>query len=94
MVNKTVSNNGLDLTVRQTLDYNHALYIILNVVVPKDIKIPEYTQFNNCDIKLDKFKGGSYSLLKSNTYGNFNKILNVNKIKSITIGNEIISLEK
>ncbi len=34
------------------------------------------------------------SLLKAYTSGNFMKILDVNEIESVTIGNEVIKLEK
>lgn len=60
-VNKTVSNNGLDLTVRQTLGDDHALYIILDVIAPKGIKIPENAYFNTTNIDLHKFNGGGWS---------------------------------
>ena len=38
--------------------------------------------------------GGSSSLIKSHTCGNFSKILDVSEIKSVTICNENINLEK
>lgn len=59
-VNKTVSHNNLDLTIRQTLGDNHSLYIILDVITPKDIKIPENAYFMNSSINLDKFSGGGW----------------------------------
>ncbi|WP_297132447.1 DUF4179 domain-containing protein [Terrisporobacter sp.] len=52
-INKTVSNNGLDLTVTQTLGDRHMLYILVDITTPKNIKIPKYPTFNEYDIYLD-----------------------------------------
>lgn len=53
-VNKTVSNNGLNVTVRQTLGDEHTIHIILDVVADDDIKIPQYAHFDDSYINLTK----------------------------------------
>lgn len=53
-VNKTTSGNGIDVTVRQTLGYEHTIHIILDVVAPNNVKIPQYAHFNDAYINLSK----------------------------------------
>lgn len=53
-VNKTVSNSGLDVTVRQTLGDEHTIHIILDVVAPNNVKIPQYAHFDESYINLAK----------------------------------------
>lgn len=53
-VNKTTSDNGLDVTVRQTLGDEHTIHIILDVVAPNNVKIPQYAHFNDAYINLAK----------------------------------------
>lgn len=72
-VNKTVSQNGLDLTIKQTLGDDHSIYIILDVVVPKDIEIPENAYFNTSNINLDKSGGIGWSFQELNNKYDDNK---------------------
>ena len=53
-VNKTVSDNGMDVTIRQTLGDEHTIHIILDVVAPNNIKIPQYAHFDDSYINLAK----------------------------------------
>ena len=61
-INKTVSNNGLDLTVTQTLGDSHTLYILIDITTPKNIKIPKYSTFDEYDIYLDNRGSAGWSM--------------------------------
>lgn len=72
-VNKTISNNGLDVTVRQTLGDEHTLHIILDVVSPDNIKIPQYAQFNDSSINLTKNSNAGWGFVNLDNNFNDNK---------------------
>lgn len=93
-VNKTVSNNGLDLTVRQTLGDDHALYIILDVIAPKGIKIPKNAYFNTTNIDLHKFNGGGWSFedLNDSNYSDNKKSYIIDYHSQSNLTNNKISL--
>lgn len=61
-VNKTVSNNGLDLTVKQTLGDNHTLYILIDINTPEDFEIIEFPNFNEYYISLNKTSSAGWSI--------------------------------
>lgn len=61
-VNKTVSNNGLDLTVKQTLGDNHTLYILIDINTPKDLGVIKFADFNEYNISLNKTSSAGWSI--------------------------------
>ena len=61
-VNKTVSNNGLDLTVKQTLGDNHTLYILIDINIPEDFGTIKFPNFNEYDISLNKTNSAGWSI--------------------------------
>lgn len=61
-INKSVTDNGLKLTIRQTLADKHNIYILIDVEAPSNIIIPENAYFNNTSITLKKQSSAGWSI--------------------------------
>lgn len=59
-VNKSITNNNLNLDVRQTLGDNNTIYVLIDVTAPSNVIIPENAHFNDSNISINNSKSAGW----------------------------------